>query len=114
MGHRPENRVTEDRERKAWEDKGQNKEARRKKNIQMIRYLTKAYEKLEGHLRQDKNPHYKAQHQQGKATFDYSITQSILSLQSRSNAPTAPKRSTEQPRKHEMIRVTGWFAVSQL
>lgn len=43
MGHRPENRVTEDREGKKKEDKGQNKEERReKKNIQKISYLKKS------------------------------------------------------------------------
>lgn len=42
MGHRPENRVTEDREGKKKEDKGQNKEERQeKKNIQKISDLTK-------------------------------------------------------------------------
>lgn len=110
MGHRPENRVREDRERKTMEDKGQNKEERREKNIQMISYLTKAHEKLASR----QNQHYKAQHQQGKATLDYSINQSILSLESRSNTPTAPKRSTQQPRKHEMIGGTGCLAVRQL
>lgn len=31
MGHRPENRVTENRDRKEMEDKGQNKEERQEK-----------------------------------------------------------------------------------
>lgn len=35
-------------------------------------------------------------------------------FQSRSENPAAPNKSTEQPRKHEMIRMTGWFAMSQL
>ncbi len=56
----------------------------------MISYLTRAHDKLEGHLRQD-NPHYKAQHQQRKATLDYSIIQQTLSLQSRDTTPAAPK-----------------------
>lgn len=39
----------------------------------MISYLTKVCEKLDLQQDKKKNQHYKAQHQQGKATFDYSI-----------------------------------------
>lgn len=45
MGHRPENRVTENRDRKEMEDKGQNKEERQEKKETII-HLTKANERL--------------------------------------------------------------------
>lgn len=106
MGHRPENRVTET-ERKWKVDKGQNKN-----KIKMISRLTKRMKNWEG-TRVKTKPTLQAQHRHGKATLDF---YNIISepFKSRSYTSTAPKRSTEQLWKHEMIVVTGWCTVSQL